>query len=183
MTEIQARKEIHSLWTGLQAEYDRYKEAITYIPTSELRLQEDLRRYLCLRCAGFLEQITYVTVTDFLTHKSSGPALEFATSFFYMAPNLGVKPFIKLIGRFGDSYRQRFEDFLTPARRDVLSDLMNVRNDIAHGKYYAGRKLAPERYLILCREIYDWYLDEFLEQVIVTVIVSQSTLEATVSRD
>lgn len=182
MTEIQARREIHSLWTSLQAEYDRYQAAISYIPTSELRLQEDLRRYLCLRCAGFLEQITYVSVTDFLTRKSSGPALEFATSFFYMAPNLGVKPFIKLIGRFGESYQQRFEAFLTPTRRDALSDLMSLRNDIAHGKYQAGRKLAPERYILLCEEVYAWYLVEFLEQVVVTVTVSKSTFGATVSR-
>jgi hypothetical protein len=178
MTEIQARGEIHGLWTSLQAEYDRYKQAVTYIPTNELRLQEDLRRYLCLRCAGFLEQITYVTVSDFLTRKSSGPALEFATSFFYMAPNLGVAPFIRLIGRFGESYKQRFEEFLNPGRREVLSDLIGVRNDIAHGKYQAGRKLAPERYLILCKEIYDWYLGEFLEQAIVTVVVAQATLKA-----
>jgi hypothetical protein len=172
MTEIQARKEVHSLWTGLQAEYDRYKEAISYIPTSELRLQEDLRRYLCLRCAGFLEQMTYMAVTDFLSRKSAGPAREFAGSFFFTTPNLGVQAFIKLIARFGVDYESRIELFLTPARRDTLSDLMSVRNDIAHGKYSAGRKLAPDRYLLLCKEVYDWYLNEFLEQVIVTISVS-----------
>ncbi len=173
MAEVQARKEVHGLWTGLQAEYDRYKVAISYIPTTELRLQEDLRRYLCLRCAGFLEQMTYVAVTDFLGRKSSGPALEFAASFFRTAPNLGVAPFIKLIGRFGDSYEQQFESFLTPARRETLSDLMSVRNDIAHGKSQGGRKLAPERYLSLCKEVYDWFLNEFLEQVVVTASIAE----------
>jgi hypothetical protein len=172
MDEVQGRKEVHALWTGLQSEYDRYKRAVGYIPTNELRLQDDLRRYLCLRCAGFLEQMTFIAVTDFLGRKSSGPGLEFAISFFQYAPNLRVKPFIKLIGRFGASYEQRFEDFLTTTRRDALSDLLTVRNDIAHGKYHAGRKLDPERYIHLCGEIYNWFLNEFLEQVVVISVKS-----------
>ena len=77
----------------------------------------------------------------------------------------------KLIGRFGDSYEQRFESFLTLARRETLSDLMSVRNDIAHGKSQGGRKLAPERYLAPCKEVYDWFLNEFLEQVVVTTSI------------
>ena len=167
MAEIQGRKEAHSLWTGLQAEHDRYKNAVRYIPTSELRLQEDLRRYLCLRCAGFLEQMTYVAVMDFLGRKSSGPAFEFSCSFFRNAPNLTVSAFVRLIARFGSSYETQFEDFLTPTRRDALSDLLSVRNDIAHGRYQAGRKLDPDRYIQLCKDVYDWYLGEFLEQAVV----------------
>jgi hypothetical protein len=168
MVGIQGRKEVHALWTGLDAEYHRYMSAIAYIPTSELRLQEDLRRYLCLRCAGFLEQITYLAVTDFLGRKSSGPALEFANSYFRTAPNLTVQAFLKLLGRFGVDYEERLSEFLTPPRRDALTDLLQVRNDIAHGKYHAGRKLDPERYVRLCKEVYDWFLQEFLEQVVVT---------------
>jgi hypothetical protein len=169
MIELQGRKEVHSLWTGLEAEYDRYKRAVAYIPTGELKLQEDLRRYLCLRCAGFLEQLTFMAITDYLGRKSSGPALEFARSFFRTAPNLSVGPFIKLVGRFGDDYADRLNTFLTQTRRDTLSDLLSVRNDIAHGRYQAGRKLAPERYLTLCKEIYDWYLGEFMEVAVVTI--------------
>jgi hypothetical protein len=167
MIEIQGRKEVHALWTGLQSEYGRYKKAVGYIPTTELRLQEDLRKYLCLRCAGFLEQLTYMAVTDFLSNKSSGPGLKFAVSFFPYAPNLRVGPFVKLIARFGPDYAERFEAFLTTARHDALSDLLSVRNDIAHGRYQAGRKLDPERYIQLCGEIYDWFLSEFLEQAVV----------------
>jgi len=175
MSDIQGRKEAHSLWTGLQAEYDRYKKAVSYIPTSELRMQEDLRRYLCLRCAGFLEQMTYIAVTDFLGGKSAGPVRDFAISFFHTAPNLGVKPFIDLIARFGINYKSQFEDFLTAARCDALSDLMSVRNDIAHGKYQAGRKLDPDRYVNLCKEIYNWFLEEFLDQIIVTTIATSES--------
>jgi hypothetical protein len=173
--EIQGRREAHSLWTGLQAEYARYRQAVSYIPITELRMQEDLRKYLCLRCAGFMEQLTYVAVSDFLARKSSGPTREFATSFFHAAPNLGVTPFIKLMARFGIGYEERFETFLTKNRRDALADLMSVRNEIAHGKNQGGRKLDPDRYVNLCRDIYDWYLGEFLEQIVVTTIMTAET--------
>jgi hypothetical protein len=172
VTQAQGRKEAHALWTGLLAEYDRYKKAVSYIPSRELRLQEDLRRYLCLRCAGFLEQLTYLAITDFLERTSSGPTQAFATSFFRTAPNLGVDPFVRLIGRFGSKYEEKLGQFLSSTRKDALSDLMSVRNDIAHGKYHAGRKLDPDRYIRLCKDIYDWYLEDFLEQIVVTEMAS-----------
>lgn len=162
MQDHKGRAGAHALWSGLSAEYERYKESVRYIPTSQLRLQEDLRRYLCLRCAGFLEQVTFVILADFLEQKSSPPALTFAQSYFERAPNLRVKPFIALIKRFGESYEQSFEEFLTAARREALSDLLEVRNDVAHGKHQAGQKLAPDRYMKLVEEIYDWLVATFL---------------------
>ncbi|MDF1605901.1 hypothetical protein [Nocardioides sp. YIM 152315] len=127
----------------------------------QLRLQDDLRRYLCLRCAGFLEQVTFVVVHDYLAQHGHGPTLAFAKSWFEHAPNLGASAFIKLVGRFGSTYQTSFETFLTPVRKATLSDLLDVRNDVAHGKHFAGQKLNPDRYVRLCEEIYDWLIETF----------------------
>lgn len=156
------RAAAHELFANLESEYERYRESVSYIPTDKTRLQEDLRRYLCLRCAGFLEQVTYAILTGYLDRKSSGPQLAFSKSFFRRAPNLRADAFIDLIGRFGPSYRSAFEQFLTRVRRDALSDLLEVRNDIAHGLLHSGRKLEPTRYVELCREIYDWLVETFI---------------------
>ncbi|MEU2005953.1 HEPN domain-containing protein [Rhodococcus sp. NPDC019627] len=129
---------------------------------TELKLQEDLRKYLCLRCAGFLEQVTHVILTSYLVQKSSGPILEFSKSSFIYAPNLRVNPFISLIGRFGNEKKSAFEKFLNSNRRDILSDLLEVRNDVAHGKMHGGRKLDPARYVAICEEVYDWLVENFL---------------------
>lgn len=159
-TETLGTAAAHSLWDGLKSEHERYREAVSYIPTQKLRLQEDLRRYLCLRCAGFLEQVTYVVLNDYLNRKAAGPTLNFASSHLDV-PNLRFGPFRKLVGRFGEPALASFDRLVVGARKDALSDLFEVRNDIAHGKYHGGRKLDPERYLQLCEEIYRWLLNEF----------------------
>lgn len=172
-----AHKEAYALWSRLESEFERYHAAISYIPMGQTRIQDDLRRYLCLRCAGFLEQLTYDCVTRYLEAKAGGPALEFAKSFFSSAPNLNAKSFAKLIGRFGDDHEARFEAFLTTALRDSLNDLASVRNPIAHGDLPGGQKLDPERYRRLCKAIYEWLTADLLAPVGTTIILHEQTLE------
>lgn len=155
--------EAYALWTRLESEFERYHAAISYIPTTQTRLQDDLRRYLCLRCAGFLEKLVQVSINLYLDQTSGGPALEFAKSFFLRAPNLNAESFIKLLGRFGDDHAVRFETFLTKPLRDSLNDLSSVRNPIAHGDVTGGQKLDPERYRRLCKEVYQWMTSELLK--------------------
>ena len=160
-----AHKEAYVLWSSLEAEFDRYHTAVSYIPTGQTRLQDDLRRYLCLRCAGFLEKITFDCVTRYLEDSSGGPALEFAKSFFSRAPNLNAETLTKLMARFGEDHARRFQTFLTTPLRDSLNDLAALRNPIAHGATTGGQKLAPERYKILCEAVYDWFTGELLQPV------------------
>jgi hypothetical protein len=161
MAQEDGRARAHRLWTGLQAEHARYKEAVSYLPTDKTRLQEDLRRYLCLRCAGFLERVTEEILHEFLYRKSSSPILDFARSHLYV-PNLRYDPFLKLVGRFGSQYEESFAAVLTGPTKEALDDLFGVRNLIAHGEYQGGRRLDPERYMRLAEEIYDWLVETFL---------------------
>ncbi len=128
----------------------------------QLKVQDDLRRYLCLRCAGFLEQVTFVIIHGYLEQKAGGPVLEFSKSWFKRAPNLTADAFDKLVARFGGAHGLAFTDFLTPWRKEALSDLLDIRNDVAHGKPFEGAKLAPERYLQLCEDAYHWLVETFL---------------------
>ncbi|WP_460682689.1 HEPN domain-containing protein [Nesterenkonia populi] len=160
-----AHKEAYNLWSRLEAEFDRYYDAVGFIPDGNLRLQEDLRRYLCLRCAGFLEKVTFECIIRFLEESSGGPALQFSKSFFKNSPNLNFNSMKKLIGRFGEEYEARFESFMTQLRRDSLNDLAALRNPIAHGDLAGGRKLDPERYYKLSKDIYEWLTGELLSGV------------------
>lgn len=153
---------LHKLLSRLQTEHQRYRAAVHYIPVGEARLQEDLRKYLCLRCAGFLERVTYVAVTRYLEDNSSGPIQEFAKSHFVRSPNLNPDSLIKLLGRFGGDMQARIELFLTEPRRAALNDLAALRNPIAHGQDAGGAKLDPDRYIRLCEDVYQWYLSKFL---------------------
>lgn len=156
------RAQALSLWKQLEDEYERYQEAVKALPMHLLKVQDDLRRYLCLRCAGFLEQVAFEVLTGYLEQKSSGPIQNFAKSFFKKAPNMNASAFIKLIDRFGDAHSHQFSDFLTAARKTSLSDLLEIRNDVAHGKLASGARLQPERYVQLCEDVYYWLIETFL---------------------
>lgn len=157
-----ARTEAFSFWQRLSDEYERYQEAVRVLPMAQAKVQEDLRRYLCLRCAGFLEQVTFVVLHGYLDQKAGGPSRTFAKSWFERAPNLSVDAFTKLVARFGPEYASSFDAFLTPVRRDSLGDLLAIRNDVAHGKHFAGQKLQPDRYVALCEDTYEWLVETFL---------------------
>lgn len=156
------RGEALSYWQRLDDEYKRYQAAVTVLPMDQLKVQDDLRRYLCLRCAGFLEQVVLIVLNGYLDQKSGGPARNFAKSHFKRAPNLTVNAFTKLIARFGKDHAKQFEDFLTVPRHDALADLLDIRNDVAHGKVFAGQRLQPDRYVTLCEEVYEWLVETFL---------------------
>lgn len=170
-TTVIAHKDAYALWSRLQAEFDRYHSAISYIPIDQTRIQDDLRRYLCLRCAGFLERLVHDCVLRYLDAKASGPALEFAKSLYRTTPNLNADSFAKLMARFGDDHADRFNTFLTPTLKDSLNDLASIRNPIAHGEAAGGQKLDPERYRRLCKAVYDWLTGDFLTPVGVGMVV------------
>lgn len=165
MTERRARLEAHRLWQGLQGEYDRYIEAVNYIPAGKIRHQEDMRRYLCLRFSGFLEKVTEVVLLDFIERKSGGPVQIFALGELRI-PNLSPEKYVTLLAKFGPEYPERFKSHLGIAHRDALFDLLDIRNKVAHGDLQGGVKLDPTRYLGLVEKIYDWLSSEFLDEAL-----------------
>lgn len=157
-----AQVEALSLRDGLKAEYDRHVKLVRLLPIAEIQLQVDSRRYLCLRCAGFLEQLVHIVIPAYLDGKASGPALNFARSHFNRAPNLTVDALRSLFGRFGIEDSRKLDEFLDTARHDALSDLMSIRNLVAHGDSIGGAKLDPVRYIDFCMDFYDWCVAEYL---------------------
>lgn len=162
----QPRAAALSYWQRLQDEHARYIATVRLLQRQKevdfLKVQDDMRRYLCLRCAGFLEQVVFVILDGYLDQKVQGPTREFIRGYFSHAPNLNVDAFTRLIGKFGDKHAAEFENFLTKPRRGTLGDLLGIRNDVAHGRVGQGARLAPEQYINLCEEIYDWLIDTFL---------------------
>jgi len=164
VTDQIGRSDAISLLDRLRAEHERYKDLVTFLPIDKSRLQEDSRRYLCLRCAGFLEQMVYLTVRHYLSKKTSGPALEFSTSYFKQAPNLTPSALRSVFARFGADDLAAVNEFIDDSRHDVLSDLLSIRNLVAHGEGIGGAKLDPTRYIELCEEFHSWCVGRYMSE-------------------
>lgn len=111
------------------------------------------------RARGFGREAT--DGSRYLDRKTSGPASHFAKSHWLRAPNMNSAAFMKLMNRFGPSVDQDFDSFLPASRKEVLGDLLSVRNDVTHGRT-SNNRLDPQRYVELCEEVYDWMVTAFL---------------------
>lgn len=158
-----AVRRFHGYIAQLEEEYSRHKNMIKDIGMDNLRGQKDLRGYMCLRCAGFIERITYEAIDQFIDDHSGGPVLHFSKSWFKRSPNLDKSSLIQLISRFGEGEESKIKQFLDGEEGEILDDLSEVRNMVAHGRVQGGRKLHPERYIELSRLYSTWISDEFLD--------------------
>jgi hypothetical protein len=155
-----ARRQVHSIKSELDSTYDRYNRSLQVV---DIEVQEDLHKYMCIRLAGYLEQLMFEAVTGYIAGASSGPTCSFAMSWFKKSPNLTPDALASLIGRFGESWKKDLEDFLDEGeRRNNLGLLVAVRNKVAHGRSYSGGKMNVANYKDLVDSLHTWIVGRML---------------------
>lgn len=164
------RRTLYSLKSTLESEVARYStlaaaEGLDML--DQAKLQEDLRRYYAIRCAGFLERILFEAIKWYVKEHSRDSVASFSLSFFSRSPNLTPEALENLAARFGSDFERTLELALNDEHRERLGALLGLRNDIAHGEFPNGAKLVPEQYLELCNKIYDWTLEQFVQGAVI----------------
>ncbi|MFB7465659.1 HEPN domain-containing protein [Streptomyces sp. NPDC056224] len=138
----------------LDSTYDRYNRGLSDI---DLALHGDLHKYMCIRLAGYLEQLMFEAVCGYVASATGGPAGSFAMSWFRKSPNLTPDALIALISRFGDPWKGEIVEFLdSDERRNNLGRLLEVRNKVAHGQSYSGGKMNVATYKELVDALHSW---------------------------
>ncbi|WP_433555827.1 HEPN domain-containing protein [Pseudonocardia xinjiangensis] len=156
-----ARHIANSLKQDLDSTYKRYLGALS--ADMPINFQGDVHKYMCIRLSGFLEQLVHVAITGMVRSKAHPTMGRFALSYFRHAPNLNPKSFEALIERFGEPLEESLKLFLDQdARRDLLGNLLEVRNKTAHGDNYKGSKPNVDSYKRLVDEIYNWVISDML---------------------
>lgn len=164
------RRVLFSLKSSLESEIQRYDKLVHLNGLDILdaaKLQEDLRRYYAIRCAGFLERIFYEAIKWYVESNSSRDVSLFSMSFFQKSPNLTPDAMEKLVARFGDRYLDSLSEVLDDQLKQRLGVLLSWRNDLAHGNFPTGAKIDPGLYFELCNVIYDWILEEFIKNSVI----------------
>ncbi|MET9488193.1 HEPN domain-containing protein [Nocardia sp. NPDC006630] len=144
--------------SSLDATYERYQGSLLDVPIS---VQQDLHLYMCIRLSGYLEQLLHQAICDYMSRSASGPAREFALSWFRKAPNLNPDALEKLIARFGEKWSSELSEFLDiENNRSSLGTLIRIRNDTAHGRSWGGSSLNVRSYKELVDAIHVWVMDK-----------------------
>ncbi len=149
-----ARREATRLKQQLDALYEDYTAALHDVP---INFQGELHKYMCVRLAGYLEQLIFVAVVGHLKSTAGPQAASFALSNWKHAPNLGPYALQKLVDRFGEPWNDDLAQFLEEAdRKGALGRLIKIRNDTAHGYSYSGSLPSVTSYKLLIDEIHGW---------------------------
>ena len=149
-----ARREAARLKQQLDALYNDYATALRDVP---INFQGELHKYMCVRLAGYLEQLIFVAVAGHLKSTAGPQAASFALSNWKHAPNLGPQALEALFDRFGEPWSDDLTQFLEEAdRRGALGRLIKIRNDTAHGYSYSGSLPSVASYKLLIDEIHGW---------------------------
>jgi len=100
---------------------------------SDLELQSDFARYLCVLVSGYLERAVAELVLEY-ARRSGSPSLQrFVELNTRRFTNANAERLQNLLGSFDPDWRQTLESFLVDELKDAVDSIVNLRNTIAHG--------------------------------------------------
>jgi hypothetical protein len=92
-------------------------------------------RYLCVLCAGFLENALTELYSDYCRRSASEYVANFATRTLEKVSNPKTGRFLEVAGKFRQSWGTDLSTFVDEdGRRDAIDSIMNNRHQIAHGQ-------------------------------------------------
>ena len=157
--QITGRGQAERLGDALQDLFARYEEYIRN-PDSSPALASDLSKFACVRICGYLEQGIATLALAHVETRSAPTAVRFASSWLSRMQNPRRGALIEFIGRFNHQWGEDFRKWLEsvdPA--NTLDNLVQTRNDIAHGLSTGIGHDALVQYLGLAIDVTDWFAD------------------------
>ena len=131
---------------------------------SDLELQSDFARYLCVLVSGYLERAVPELVLEH-ARRSGSPSLQrFVELNTRRFTNANTERLQNLLNSFDPDWRQTLESFLVDEFKDAVDSIVNLRNRIAHGDsvgltyqrvsdYYARVQSVVDRIADLCAPV------------------------------
>ena len=99
-------------------------------------MQAHWAKYLCVLCAGFIENALGELYVEYVGVRSAPPVANYAIASLRKIQNPKSQRFIEVAGAFDRTWAQDLKDYLEQENRtDAIDSIMNNRHQIAHGKH------------------------------------------------
>jgi len=150
------RSEVARLQQRLDVAFRRISSVGT-----DLEIQSDFARYLCVLVSGYLEQAVTELVLEH-ARRAGGPTLQrFVDQRTKHFANANAQRLEELLGAFDPDWRKELEGFLVDDLKDAVDGVVELRNKIAHGEsvgvtyqriadYYLRVQRVVERIADIC---------------------------------
>lgn len=103
-------------------------------PTSDIEVQADFARYLCVLVSGFFENAIIALILDFAQRRSAPEVTLFIEKQLDHWTNPNVEKICLLLGCFDPDWRKKAEAYLIDERKEGVNSLVALRHKIVHGE-------------------------------------------------
>lgn len=114
-------------------------------------------KYLCVLCAGFIENALKEIYGEFARGAASKPVADYLNSILSKIQNPKTSKFLETARAFKVSWGDELEVFVNQnGRREAIDSIMNNRHLVAHGKYAGITLVQVQNYLDRAVEVIDF---------------------------
>lgn len=114
----------------------------------DIEMQSHWAKYLCVLCAGFIENAYSEIYCDFVKRAASEPVAKYATSQISRTQNPKIDKFVEISRAFNVGWAEELEEYIAEeGRKEAINSIMSNRHLIAHGQH-SGISIVRLR---------DWY--------------------------
>jgi hypothetical protein len=125
---MNGRAEVSRLRKRLDATFARMPTAVT-----DVEVQADYAKYLCVLVSGFFEKAIVALVLDVVERRSAPEVSTYIERQLDRWTNPNTEKIANLLGAFSPDWRSDLAVYLVDERRDSINSLVALRHKIAHG--------------------------------------------------
>jgi RiboL-PSP-HEPN len=151
---MRGRAEVTRLRKRLDNVFARVPSAQT-----DIELQSDFSRYLCVLVSGFFENAIVALVVDFTQRKSALEVAAFVESRLEYWTNPNTEKICSLLGSFNSDWRKEAEAYLIDERKESVNSLVALRHKIAHGESVGTSLSQVKAYYQTILQVVDFIAD------------------------
>jgi len=102
---------------------------------SDIEMQSHWAKYICVLCAGFLENAVFEIYGEFVRGAASKPVADYSESILSKVQNPKTDKFIDIAKSFKIDWGSSLELFIVEnGRKEAINNIMVNRHRIAHGE-------------------------------------------------
>lgn len=100
---------------------------------SDLELQAQIARFLCVLSSGLIELAVIHTLSNYSLKQSHPNVARYVGANVARLRNAKFEDVLVMLGHFSPAWREHFEDNTAQEVKDAVDSIVNNRNQIAHG--------------------------------------------------
>lgn len=126
---MNGRAEVSRLRKRLDATFARVPSS-----SSDLEVQSDFAKYLCVLVSGFFENAVVALILDYVERRSAPDVAVFVERQLDRWTNPNAEKIGALFGSFNPEWRLLLERYFVDERKESINSLVALRHKIAHGE-------------------------------------------------